>query len=193
MTIKLNELQRKAVVNFDTNLLVMAGAGTGKTRVLTHKYMYLLKTKKCEVPQIVAVTFTKKAADEMRARIREEIKTEYRKSIGKEKEFWARQMEMLEVSSRISTIHGLCFSILTQHPVEAGIDPEADVLDEGEEYLLKAEAAKAALSALLSEDQEKVALQTVLTLGSHFFLEDLTSLYSTLKDTGKDIDRKSVV
>jgi ATP-dependent exoDNAse (exonuclease V) beta subunit len=187
LTIKLNELQRKAVVNFDTNLLVMAGAGTGKTRVLTHKYMYLLKTKKCEVPQIVAVTFTKKAADEMRARIREEIKTEYRKSIGKEKEFWARQMEMLEVSSRISTIHGLCFSILTQHPVEAGIDPEADVLDEGEEYLLKAEAAKAALSALLSEDQEKVALQTVLTLGSHFFLEDLTSLYSTLKDTGKDI------
>ncbi len=187
MTIKLNELQKKAVVNFDTNLLVMAGAGTGKTRVLTHKYMYLLKTKKCEVPQIVAVTFTRKAADEMRARIREEIRMAYRKSIGKEKKFWVRQLEMLEVSSRISTIHGLCFSILTQHPVEAGIDPEADVLDEGEEYLLKAEAAKAALSTLLTGDQEQVVLQTVLSLGTNFFLEDLTSLYSTLKDTGKDI------
>ena len=70
----LNEEQQRAVEEFTTDLLVMAGAGTGKTRVLTQKYLYLLQTRKCEVPQIVAVTFTNKAAAEMRARIRQEMK-----------------------------------------------------------------------------------------------------------------------
>ena len=188
---KLNERQKEAVIKFDTDLLVMAGAGTGKTGVLTHKYMYLLKTKKCEVPQIVAVTFTRKAADEMRARIREQLKNEYRISSGKEQEFWSRQQELLEVSSHITTIHGLCFSILTQHPVEAGIDPQVTVLDEGEEYLLKAKVAKNALSALLTGDEAKSMLQVVLSLGSNFFLENLTGLYSALKDAGEEIETLS--
>ena len=153
---KLNEEQQRAVEDFSTDLLVMAGAGTGKTRVLTQKYLHLLQTRRCEVPQIVAVTFTNKAAAEMRDRIRKEMKTIYHKSTGSEREYWSRQVELLEVAAKITTIHGLCLALLRQHPVEAGIDPQGKILDEGEEYLFKAKAAKSALSALLATDEEGI-------------------------------------
>ena len=186
---KLNEEQQRAVEEFSTDLLVMAGAGTGKTRVLTEKYLYLLQTRKCEVPQIVAVTFTNKAAAEMRDRIRTELKAIYQKSAGPEREYWSRQVELLEVAAKITTIHGLCLALLRQHPVEAGIDPQGKILDEGEEYLFKAKAAKAALSALLAADEDGSNLSVVLGLGSHFFLEQLPALYCTLKEAGVEIEK----
>lgn len=185
----LNEEQKRAVEEFATDLLVMAGAGTGKTRVLTQKYLYLLKTRKCEVPQIVAVTFTNKAADEMRARIRQELETAYRNSHGEEAAYWWRQLELLEVSAKITTIHGLCFTLLKQHPVEAGIDPQVTIVDEGEEYLFKAKAAQRALSAFLAADEKGTRLPVVLALGSRFFLEQLPALYSVLREAGADLEK----
>ncbi len=185
---KLNEQQQAAVTRLDKDLLVMAGAGTGKTRVLTQKYLYLLQTKKCEVPQIVAVTFTRKAAAEMKARIRQQLKKEYTQSTGSERAYWSRQLEFLEVAAQITTIHGLCFSLLMQHPVEAGIDPRAVVLDEGEEYLLKTKAARNALSKLLSAAEDPSLMAMVLSLGTDFFLNRLTGLYSTLRDTGVELE-----
>ncbi len=166
---QLNAEQRRAVEDFSTDLLVMAGAGTGKTRVLTQKYLYLLQTRRCEVPQIVAVTFTNKAAAEMRDRIRKEMKVIYHQSTGPEREYWSRQLELLEVAATITTIHGLCLALLRQHPVEAGIDPQGQVLDEGEEYLFKAKAAKTALSTLLTTDESGFHLSVVLALGANFF------------------------
>ena len=124
MRMKLNKQQRAAVTRLDKDLLVMAGAGTGKTRVLTQKYLYLLQTKVCEVPQIVAVTFTRKAAAEMKARIRQQLKKEYAQSTGDQRMYWSRQLEWLEVAAQITTIHGLCFSLLTQHPVEGRSIPK---------------------------------------------------------------------
>lgn len=184
----LNEEQKRAVEEFSTDLLVMAGAGTGKTRVLTQKYLSLLKSRKCEVPQIVAVTFTNKAADEMRARIRQELETAYRNSHGPEAAYWLRQLELLEVAAKITTIHGLCFVLLRQYPVEAGIDPQATIVDEGEEYLFKAKAAKRALSAFLAEDEKGTNLPVVLALGSQFFLEQLPALYNVLREAGAEIE-----
>jgi len=60
-----NEQQAKAIQTFDRDILVSAGAGTGKTSVLTEKYLYLLKECRADVSQIVAITFTNKAAAEM--------------------------------------------------------------------------------------------------------------------------------
>lgn len=186
---QLNAEQRRAVEDFSTDLLVMAGAGTGKTRVLTQKYLYLLQTRRCEVPQIVAVTFTNKAAAEMRDRIRKEMKVIYHQSTGPEREYWSRQLELLEVAATITTIHGLCLALLRQHPVEAGIDPQGQVLDEGEEYLFKAKAAKTALSTLLTTDESGFHLSVVLALGANFFLDQLPALYSTLKEAGVEVDK----
>lgn len=184
MTIRLNEQQAEAVRDFDHNLLVTAGAGTGKTRVLTSKYLALLEERRLEVSEIAAVTFTTKAADEMRLRIREGIKSHIRRSSGGERDFWVRQLEALEVSSQISTIHGLCFSFLTRYPIAAGIDPQVEVVDEAEAAILQAEAGERALRRLLSEDLSKEAVRVLLEQGTKFFTADLIEIYPAIRESG---------
>jgi Superfamily I DNA and RNA helicases len=69
----LNERQKEAVLHFDSPLLVLAGAGSGKTKVITHKIMYLVKHYGIPLNRILAITFTNKAAEEMKERIEKAI------------------------------------------------------------------------------------------------------------------------
>jgi len=157
-----SEEQAPAVVARGQDVAVTAGAGAGKTRTLVARYLSLL-VDGLPLRSIVAITFTKKAAREMRNRVREEVRR-YLETPGlaaADLVFWRDIYEQLD-GARIGTIHGLCAELLRHHPVEAGsgesgLDPRFDMLDEGQIALLRAQAVDVAL-AWAADDAETVHL-----------------------------------
>jgi ATP-dependent helicase/nuclease subunit A len=103
-------------------MVVTAGAGTGKTYVLVQKYLDLLKNCGVGVPQILALTFTDKAAAEMKERIRSEI-------LRQEGPQWERAAEDFMIAP-VQTFHSFCAQVLREFPIEAGLEPGFAVLDE---------------------------------------------------------------
>lgn len=138
--------QRPAVTARCQNVVVTAGAGAGKTRTLVARYLSLL-AEGLDLPAIVAITFTRKAAREMRNRVRQEIRKYLERSdvSADERRDWSERYERLD-AARIGTIHSLCAEILRHHPAVAGIDPRFDMLEEGEMALLQAQAVDTALA-----------------------------------------------
>ena len=113
----LNEAQRDAVAADSQNMLVLAGAGSGKTRVLVHRIAWLVRAEGFSPWSILAVTFTNKAAREMRGRIE----------------------EMLQVSSHglwVGTFHGLAHRLLKAHWKEAGLPQNFQILDSDDQLRL---------------------------------------------------------
>ena len=112
----LNEKQQQSVaLNEDINALILAGAGSGKTRVLTHRIHYLVSTKNHHVDDILAVTFTNKAANEMKERLSDLL----RRPIGR---MW------------VGTFHSLAHRLLRTHPAEANLSPTFQILDAQDQF-----------------------------------------------------------
>ncbi len=118
-----------------TDLVVIAGAGSGKTHVLVERYLRLLAS--CRILEIAAVTFTEAAATEMRERVRRAVMTDPALSDDR------RDMD----EAAIGTVHALALRLLCEHPVEAAIDPAADVLADDEAELLRRIACAEAIDA----------------------------------------------
>jgi len=113
---ELNGKQQQSVaLKEDVNALILAGAGSGKTRVLTHRIHYLVSTKNHHVDDILAVTFTNKAANEMKERLSELL----RRPIGR---MW------------VGTFHSLAHRLLRTHPVEANLSPTFQILDAQDQF-----------------------------------------------------------
>ncbi|PAD71876.1 DNA helicase PcrA [Paenibacillus campinasensis] len=107
---RLNPQQRQAVEATDGPLLIMAGAGSGKTRVLTHRIAYLIATRKAAPWSILAITFTNKAAREMQERVS--------KLVGREgQDIW------------VSTFHSMCVRILRRDIERIGFTSNFSILD----------------------------------------------------------------
>lgn len=113
----LNDAQREAVTTPPGPALVLAGAGSGKTRVLTHRIGWLVQAEGVSPLQILAVTFTNKAAREMRGRIEELL------------QFPSGGMWM-------GTFHGLCHRLLRMHFDEAGLPETFEIIDSDDQYRL---------------------------------------------------------
>jgi len=170
--------QRDAVECLNKDVIVTAGAGTGKTRTLVARYVRLLEEGKSP-RRVVAITFTEKAAREMRNRVRNAV-SDRAESAGdaSEKKHWA-DLEAGMDAARIGTIHSLCSEILRAHPIEAGIDPRFEVIEEGTAAALKARAVEDVLLWALDEP-DMVRLYTVFS--AHALRRLLTHLLNRRLD-----------
>ncbi len=162
----LNSVQREAVRATEGPLLLFAGAGSGKTRVLTYRAAYLIEA--CQVPpyQILAVTFTNKAASEMRERLE--------KLTG---ESTARRV-------RLGTFHSICARLLREFALEHGLDRNFVVYDDTDQILLVRECLKRleldeskftprSILSHISRAKEKMILPNMWHEYFHGFFEDM--------------------
>lgn len=140
----LTDDQRTASTSGEVAVSVTAGAGSGKTRTLVGRYLALLESG-LPLRSLLAITFTDKAAREMRNRIRAEITRWLEQCPTAARERWQEAFSALD-AARISTIHSLCAIILRTHPAETGLDPGFVVLDEGQSALWRARAVEAGLA-----------------------------------------------
>jgi ATP-dependent helicase/nuclease subunit A len=147
--------QRAAIEATAAEVLVEAGAGTGKTGVMVDRYCRLVCDRGVSPDAILAFTFTDKAAAELRQRIRAEI--ERRAEAGSER---AQELLPRLGSAWVTTIHGFCNRLLSAHPVAVGVDPRFRVLDSPETERAGGEAFDEALEAFLAagdRDRENTA------------------------------------
>jgi ATP-dependent helicase/nuclease subunit A len=113
MELRLTPEQREAIERRDGSLFLHAGAGSGKTRVLVERFVRAVVDDDVAVDRILAITFTEKAAAELKGRLRRRFL-----DLGEREK--AREAE----SAWVSTIHGFCSRLLRTNALVAGIDPE---------------------------------------------------------------------
>ena len=151
------EARRRIAADLDTTFFVEAAAGTGKTTALVGRIVSLLRSGGAKLDRIVAVTFTEKAAGEMKLRLRAEI--ERARSDGAtpeaERALLDAALEQLELA-RIGTIHAFCSDLLHERPVEAGVDPLFEVAAEDESRRLLDRAFEGWFQRTLSDPPEGV-------------------------------------
>jgi len=121
----LNNAQKEAVLYLDGPLLIVAGAGSGKTRVLTSRIAHIIKEKKAFPNQILSVTFTNKAAKEMQSRVSSILNSE---AIG---------------LSWLGTFHSICAKLLRKHAPAAGLTSNFTIIDTDDQVRLIKNICKA--------------------------------------------------
>ncbi|HEX7713227.1 MAG TPA: UvrD-helicase domain-containing protein, partial [Bacillota bacterium] len=166
-----------------------AGAGTGKTSVLVGKYMQLLVERRAQVGEIVAITFTKKAAAEMRERIRLGLQQHLERAGDTEADFWKSQLSQVE-TARISTFHSFCLGLIREHPLEIGIPPMVGILGEGEATIYLKQSIETVLAEVFrGQNQDNSELfRILLEFGWDSFETSLAGLYETIRESGIPFD-----
>jgi ATP-dependent exoDNAse (exonuclease V) beta subunit len=141
----------------DTTLIVEAAAGTGKTTALVGRIVKIIAAGKAEVGGIVAVTFTEKAAGELKLRLREKLDSA-RVAAGHDEAQRGKLNEALKQleQAHVGTIHAFCADLLRERPVEAGVDPLFEVLTEPASARLFDEAFGRWLQEVLADPPDGV-------------------------------------
>jgi ATP-dependent exoDNAse (exonuclease V) beta subunit len=143
----------RIVTEFGTTFFVEAAAGTGKTTALVGRIVGLIRSGCGTLARTVAVTFTEKAAGEMKLRLRLEIEKARAVATADERERLDRALEELELA-RIGTIHAFCGDLLSERPVEAGVDPVFKMAAEEEAEVFADAAFERWLQRILADPPE---------------------------------------
>jgi ATP-dependent exoDNAse (exonuclease V) beta subunit len=168
--------EQLAAVEAGGEVFVSAGAGTGKTAVLVERVVRAVTERGIDVDSILVITYTRRAAGELRTRIRAALADRGRHDL-------ARELD----GAWISTIHGFCARLLRAYPLAAGLDPHFRELDEAQAAVLRSEAFGEALAEFCAGDDPQ-RLELLATYGSDRLRRMLTSVYETLRAAGRELD-----
>lgn len=168
--------QRAVLFDDAPRVLVAAGAGSGKTRLLVAYFVHALLDEGVPLESLAAVTFTRKAGSELAERIRRELAVCGRLDL-------ARSVD----GAVIGTIHGLCRRLLAEQALKAGVDPSFGVLEADAEKLVKEEVSKQAWEHVVeTTGEEELA---VLAARGRSLLGLVVSLYDRLRAAGHESPR----
>ena len=182
MSTERTDQQAAAVSSRDRDIFLRAGAGTGKTSVLVDRFCAAALDPEGGVERILAFTFTERAADQLRRRIRDELSAGVREAEGDRPEALQAALEATD-RAWISTIHGFCRRLLASHPAAAGIDPRFRVVDEAEAERLAIRAFDYALAEMV-ESGEPEALELAAANRRRTLLEMTRGAYDELRSQG---------
>ncbi|GMW02264.1 MAG: hypothetical protein AMXMBFR84_34000 [Candidatus Hydrogenedentota bacterium] len=157
--------QTRAVKTDARYVCVDAGAGSGKTRVLIERIVDRLARRECGLEQMVAITFTEKAALEMKERLRIacRMRAKAAEQNPNEQSYW-RTLERGADTARITTIHSFCMAIVKEHALRLGMDPDFAILEETDAYLLLRDTVESSLRELYDKGFEP-ALRLAVEFG----------------------------
>jgi len=171
----LNDAQRLAVTAQAAPALVLAGAGSGKTRVLTHRIGWLVVAEGCSPQEVLAVTFTNKAAREMRGRIEE-------------------LLQLPTGGMWIGTFHGLCHRLLRMHFDDAGLPQTFEIIDSDDQYRLvrrilneldldEAYWPPRQMQWMINQHKEEARRASQLPTGEDYQQQTLYRVYASYEET----------
>jgi ATP-dependent helicase/nuclease subunit A len=178
--------QAAAAYEIGKHIAVTAGPGSGKTTVLVERYLHILSTQKLSIDQIVAITFTNRAANEMRERLREKLDDILKVTNDEERKHWLNYKRTLD-GAVITTIHGFCARLLREFPVEARVDPQFVLLDEHRAAMLLESVVEDVLSEFISGGHVEVSRLT-LGIGRSKLAAALAQLYRDVRGQGLSLD-----
>jgi len=167
--------EQRAAVEARGEVFVSAGAGTGKTAVLVERFVRAVCDDGLDVDSILVITYTRKAAGELRARIRQALLSRNRPDA-------ARGLD----GAWISTIHGFCNRLLRAYPFAAGLDPRFRELDEPQAAVLRGEAFEEALAAFCAGGEPE-RLRLLVAYGGARLRRMLIGIYETLRAAGRPL------
>lgn len=174
----LSEHQSAAVNAPRGGLFISAGAGSGKTRVMTARFVRLVDERRAAkdarpLDGLIAITFTEKAAGELSQRIRGLLAHDVGVDIARDAE-----------TAWVSTIHGLCRRLLKRHAFEAGLDPAFTVCDEVRSGVLKQEAFESTLKALSASE---IVERLLADYDVHEIDAGIRSVYEHVRSLGLEV------
>jgi ATP-dependent helicase/nuclease subunit A len=180
----LSDDQRRAVERIGQDVCVVAGPGSGKTRVLTERFAWLVETHGVDPDAILAITFTEKAANEIKSRL-------IQRFAGRPQSRETRETRESIERAWVSTIHGFCARVLQENAIRAGLPPDFKVLDQPAADRLEREAAEATLDAMYREQPERMRrLIEALDLSTQDdgrqpdLADSLVALYESMRSSG---------
>ncbi len=174
--------QAAAAYEIKKHISVTAGPGSGKTTVLVERYLHILRERQPNIDQIVAITFTNRAANEMRERLRKELNRILQTASEEERRRWLVYKRTLD-GAVITTIHGFCARLLREFPAEARVDPQFLLLDEHRAAMLLESTVEEVLREFISSGHVAISRLT-LGVGRARLAAALAQIYRDVRGQG---------